>query len=72
MRHRCYGTSRWRWEDELTWIITASNHGCADDVSHVKRLQHVTVYAINFQNFGFALGGGIRRKGNPVLPVSIL
>ena len=51
-----------RREDKLTRIVTASNHGCADDVSHVKRLQHVTVYAINFQNFGFEVGGGIRRK----------
>ena len=51
-----------RWEDKLARIVTASNHGCADDVGHVKRLQHVTVCAINFQDCGLEVGRRIRLK----------
>src|SRR5947207_14423328 len=51
-----------RWEDKLTRIVTASNHGCPDDVSHVTRLQHVTAFAINFKDFRFEVRRGIRLK----------
>src|SRR5262245_31023749 len=50
------------WEDELARVVTASSHGCADDVSQVKRLQHVTVMAINFPDCGLEIARRIRLK----------
>ena len=47
-------------KDEFARIVTAGGHGGADDSSHIKRLQHVTIIAINFQDCGFEVGRGIR------------
>src|SRR6516165_1054280 len=53
------------WEDKSVRIVTASNHSCPDDVSKVKRLQDLTVVFINFQDFRFVVGGGIRLNEQP-------
>ena len=60
------------WEDKLTRIVTTSDHGGADDSSHIKCFQHVTIIAINFQDCGFEVGRGIRLNEYPLLPGSIL